>query len=116
MAFTDIEIAANLETIETLFRSRRRPPIHLHNKMREVRRFAGQAIELFIVRPAFERPREFIEESIAKVRYVRTANVWTIFGKRADLQWHRYFPAPPADSLAEALRIIDEDLNGGCFG
>lgn len=116
MAFTDSEIASNLEVIESVFWSRRRPPIHLRNDVREGQRFTGQAIELFIVRPAFQRPGEFTEESIAKVRYIRTSCVWEIYWKRADLQWHRYPPIPQADSLAEALRIIDDDLKCCFFG
>lgn len=116
MPFTETEIASNLEIIESVFWSRRRPPLHLRNEVREGQRFTGQSIELFIARPAFERPGEFIEESIAKIRYVRTSTVWEIFWKRADLKWHRYPTIPEADSLTDALRIIDEDANCCFFG
>ena len=64
----------------------------------------------------FNRPGEQIEESIAKVRQVRSQGDWRIFWKRADGHWHRYQPCPQADSLAEALRVIDEDANACFFG
>ncbi len=116
MAFTDTEIAAHTATLEEQFWSRCRPPVHLRDQVREGQRFTGHAIELFLVRPAFNRPGEQIEEAIAKVQYVRTRNVWHLFWKRADLKWHRYEPCPEADSLAAALRTIDEDLCGCFFG
>ena len=116
MAFTDSEIAEHTALIEKLFWSRRRPPLHLRDKVREGQRFAGHAIELFLVRPAFNRPGEQIEEPIAKIQFVRSRNVWHLFWKRADGKWHRYPPQPETDSLATALRIIDEDANGCFFG
>ena len=114
MTFTEAEIAEHTITLEEHFWSRRRPPLHLRDKVREGQRFDGQAIELFFVRPVFSRPGEQVEESIAKVRFVRTTNVWCIFWKRADGKWHRYPPRPDAESLAAALGVIHEDPNG-CF-
>jgi hypothetical protein len=100
MAFTDLEIAEHMKVLEDSFWSRRRPPLHLRDKVREGQRFTGQAIELFIVRPAFNRPGAHTEESIAKVQRVRTQGVWRIFWKRADGKWHGYKPCPKAPTLA----------------
>ena len=116
MAFTEIEIAEHTLTVEKHFWVHRRPPLHLRDEVREGQRFTDQAIELFIVRPAFNRPGEHTEESIAKVQYVRSKNVWHLFWKRADGNWHRYPPYPEAESLALALGIIREDTNACFFG
>ena len=70
MAFTDIEIEEPMKVLEDSFWSRRRPLLHLRDQVREGQRFTNQVIELLIVRPAFNRPGEHIEESIAKVQYV----------------------------------------------
>ncbi|MSU22342.1 MAG: DUF3024 domain-containing protein [Opitutus sp.] len=105
-----------MKVLEDSFWCRRRPPLHLRDKVCEGQRFTGQAIELFIVRPAFNRPGEHTEEPIAKVQQVRTQGVWRIFWKRADGKWHGYPPCPKANSLADALRVIDEDPNGCFFG
>ncbi len=116
MAFTATEIAAHTALIEELFWSRRRPPLHLRDKVREGQRSTGHAVELFLVRPTFNRPGEQVEEPIAKVQYVRTRDVWHLFWKRADGKWHRYEPCPEADSLGAALRTIDEDADSCFFG
>ena len=67
MAFTDLEIAEHTLSLEQHFWAHRRPPLHLRDKVREGQRFTDQSIELFIVRPAFNRPGEHTEGSIAKV-------------------------------------------------
>lgn len=116
MPFTEDEIAEHTAVIEEHFWSRRRPPLHLRDRVREGQRFADQSIELFLVRPAFNRPGEHIEESIARLQYVRSKNVWHLFWKRADGKWHRYPPSPETESLAAALNVIHEDANGCFFG
>jgi len=116
MAFTEIEIAQHLKVLETSFWSKRRPPLHLRDKVREGQRMEDQAIELFFVRPAFMRPGEFIEEAIAKLRYLRNRDVWKIYWMRADGKWHGYPPDPEAKSLEAALSVIDKDANGCFFG
>ena len=116
MAFTDIEIGTHAALIEQLLWSRRRPPLHLRDQIREGQCFNGMAIEFFFVRPAFERPGQFFEESIAKVRYVRSRRVWRLYWKRADGKWHGYQPCPRVASLAAALRVIDEDACQCFFG
>ena len=116
MAFTDFEIATHTGLIEQLLWSRRRPPLRLRDKIREGQRFSGLAIEFFYVRPAFERSGQFMEDSIAKVRYVRSRRVWRLFWKRGDGKWHGYQPCPKVKSLAAALRVIDEDACSCFFG
>jgi len=116
MPFTDTEIAEHLKVLEESFWSRRRPPLHLRGKVREGQRITDRTIEMFIVRPMFNRPEEHTEESIARVQHMPRLRVWRIFWKRADGNWHRYAPCPEATSLAEALRVIDEDAKGCFFG
>lgn len=116
MSFTDTEIAERLRVIEEIFWSRRRPPLHLRESIREGQRIEGRFIELFFVRPAFERPGEFSEESVARLQHVRSRDVWKLFWKRADGRWHGYQPMPEANSLAAALRVIDQDANACFFG
>lgn len=116
MPFTDSEIAEHTALIEREFWAKRRPPLRIRDKMREGQRFDGLAIELFFVRPVFLRPGEFVEEPIAKVRFVRRRGVWRIYWERADLRWHSYEPCAEVPSLAVALRVIDEDRYCCFFG
>ncbi len=116
MDFTDAEISEHMKVLEDTFWSRRRPPLHLRDKLREGQRFTNRTIELFIVRPAFNRPGEEIEESIAKIQHLPRLRVWRLFWKRADGHWHRYPPCPETDSFAAALHVIDADANACFFG
>jgi hypothetical protein len=116
MAFTDFEIAGHAALLEKHFWSKRRPPLHIRDQMREGQRFDGQSIELFFVRPVWDDPTRHTEESIAKITFVRASGRWRIFWKRADGKWHRYAPHPEAASLAEALSTVDQDPNGCFFG
>jgi len=113
MPFTETEIAEHTATLEEQFWSRRRPPLHLRDKIREGQRFDDTSIELFFFRPALQRPGEQIVEPIAKVRFIRSRDVWHLFWKRADLKWHRYPPCQEADSLGDALHKIHQDLSWG---
>lgn len=116
MAFTENETAAILSQLEDEFWAHHRPPLELRDKLREGQRIAGQSIELFLNRPAFEVPGEWIEEAIAKIRYFRSQDVWVIYWQRADLKWHRYDPCPEVETLSEALATIHEDAHACFFG
>jgi hypothetical protein len=116
MAFTEGEIAAHMKVLEDCFWSHRRPPLHVRDQLREGQRFKNRSIELFFVRPAFQRPSEFVEEPIAKVQHMLARNVWRIFWMRCDLKWHAYPSCPQVPSLAKALRVIHEDVSCCFFG
>jgi hypothetical protein len=116
MAFTDLEIAEHSALIEKLFWSKRRPPLSLRDKIREGQRFTGNSIELFFVRPRYNDASRMIEESIAKITFVRSRGRWRLFWKRADLKWHGYPECRETDSLSKALRVIETDALGCFFG
>ena len=116
MPFTDAEIAEHTALIEKNLWSRRRPPLHLRDQIREGQRLVGHTIELFYVRPAFRRPDHLVEQPFAKLQWVRARKVWKLFWQRADLKWHGYEPSPEAPTLTEALRIIDDDACHCFFG
>jgi hypothetical protein len=116
MPFNESEIAEHTALIEELFWSRRRPPLHLRDKIREGQRLEGFNIELFFARPSFFNPGQVIEEDIARIQWVRARRVWKLYWKRADLKWHSYRPHPVTATLAEALRVIDDDASGCFFG
>jgi hypothetical protein len=114
MAFNDVEIACYTALIEELIWSKRRPPLHLRDQVREGQRIDGNEIELFLVRPLWSDPTREVEESIAKTRYVQTRGVWQVLWKRADGKWHRYDPRREVKSLKAFLNLVAEDSHG-CF-
>lgn len=116
MAFTENEISEYTATIEKHFWARHRPSLHLRDQIREGQRFTDQSIELFFVRPVFRLPGQWVEEPIAKIKFIRSRNVWQLFWKRADNQWHRYPPKAEVKTLASALKVIHEDAHHCFFG
>jgi len=116
MAFTQDEQEWILDTLERCFWSKRRPPLRVRDRMWEGQRIEGHSLELFFVRPVFDQPDQTVEEAVAKLTLVRTWSVWKIFWKRADGKWHGYPPCPEADSLEEALQVVDADSHGCFFG
>jgi len=116
MAFTENETTAILRQLEDEFWVKHRPPLKLRDKMREGQRIEKQSIELFLNRPAYERPGEWTEESFARIRYFRTRDAWAIYWQRADMKWHRYDPCPETKTLSAALAKISEDEYCCFFG
>src|SRR6056297_1120148 len=116
MPFTETETETILKQLEEDFWAHHRPPLDLRDKVREGQRIDGQSIELFLNRPAFRNPDEWIEEPIAKIRYVRSRNEWALYWQRADLKWHRYEPCPETKTLSAALATISEDAHACFFG
>lgn len=116
MAFTDKETEAILNQLEEEFWVHHRPPHHLRDKVREGQRLDKQSIELFLKHPSFQRPGEWIEDGIARIRYFRSRDAWAIYWQRADLKWHRYDPFPETSSLSAALITIGEDEHCCFFG
>lgn len=116
MPFTDDEIAEHTLTIEKHFWSKRRPPVEMRDKICEGQRFTGYTLDLFYVRPRWQRPGETIDSPVARIRYIKSRELWQLYWMRADLKWHRYVPHPVTLNLEEALRVIDEDANGCFFG
>ena len=116
MAFTENETEVILRQLEDEFWVKHRPPIDLRDKVSEGQRIDGQSIELFLNRPAFLRPGEWIEEPIVKIRYFRSRDAWALYWQRADLKWHRYDPCPETETLSAALAKISEDEHACFFG
>jgi hypothetical protein len=98
------------------FLAKRCPPPHIRPKLDIGFRFSGQSLEIFEIRPRWDRPDEKMEHAVAKATYVKTKGVWNVFWQRADLKWHRYDPAPQVGSLEKFLALVDEDKHACFFG
>jgi hypothetical protein len=98
------------------FLEKRRPPPHVRLKLDIGYRIAGQSVELFEVRPRWDKPSEKMEHPFAKATYVKTTGTWKVFWRRADLKWHGYEPAPQVGSVEKFLEIVDEDKHACFFG
>ena len=98
------------------FLAKRRPPPHIRPKLDIGFRFSGQSLEIFEIRPRWDKSDEKVEQPVAKATYVKTKGVWNVFWQRADLKWHRYDPALQVGSLEKFLALLDEDKHACFFG
>ena len=115
MALNDIE-RKRVEKAVAAFIELRRPPPAIRSQLDLGYRIAGQSVELFEIRPQWDRPEIQRESSFAKATYVRTRDVWRIFWKRADLEWHGYDPVPEVASIEMFLAVVEKDEYACFFG
>lgn len=115
MALNDIEWK-RIEKAVGAFIEKRRPPLHIRSKLDFGFRIFGQSVELFEIRPQWDRPEIKRENSFAKATFVRTQGVWKVYWMRADLKWHSYEPAPEVAAIDEFLAVVQKDEYGCFFG
>ena len=115
MALTETEIAKIHKTMAA-FIAKHRPPEHLRDKIDIAYRLTDQCIEIFHIRPRFNKPKEKHEEFVPKARYFRSRDTWTVYWQRADLQWHIYEPNAEVKSLSAFLSVVEKDQYGCFFG
>lgn len=113
MAFDIIKTAETIFALDH-FLEKRRPPVEIRNKVDLAYRIENQSIELFEIRPHWQKPDEKIENPIAKTTWVETQKCWKIYWMRADLKWHLYQPVAKVKTIEEFLKVVDADAHG-CF-
>lgn len=113
MALTEIE-TARAKKIVGDYIERHRPPPGLREQLDLSYRISGQSVEIFEIRPVWQRPQEKMECAIAKATFLIRQGIWKVYWQRADLKWHRYDPVPEVAGLADFLSVVEEDPHG-CF-
>ena len=113
MALSEFE-TKKIERALAAFMKKSRPPISIRSKLDLGYRISGQSVELYEIRPRWDKPEQILENAFAKTTYVRAKGVWKIYWMRADMKWHGYFPAPEVRSVEEFLDIVDKD-EYACF-
>ena len=98
------------------FLAKRRPPPQIRHQVDIGYRVAGQSVEIFEIRPNWDKPAEKLEQLIAKATFVKRTEVWNVFCLRADLKWHRYEPTPQVGSPEKFFALVDEDKLACFFG
>ena len=94
----------------------RRPPPHIRPELDLGYRFVNQSVEVFEIRPAYQRPGEIMENAVARATYVKSTNAWKIYWRRADLKWHRYDPLATVPTIEDFIAEVDRDPYGCFFG
>jgi hypothetical protein len=115
MAFTDRERAANHAALKW-FLAQRQPPAHIRDQLDIGYAIVGQTVDLHEIRPDWREPQITRHRAFARMRYVRTQDVWRLYWMRATLKWHLYEPAAEHAHLQDALAAVHADAYGCFFG
>jgi hypothetical protein len=115
MPLNDIE-RKRIENAVAAFIQKRRPPAHVRPRLDYGFRLAGQSVELFEVRPQFDRPEVKRESSFAKATFVHTKGVWRVYWMRSDLKWHSYEHRLEVSAIADFLAVVQKDEHACFFG
>jgi hypothetical protein len=114
MAFTELELKRCERDLDA-FLLRRRPPPSARAELDLGYQITGHSIELMEIRAAWNNPSQRVEHPFAKITYVRTANTWKLYWKRASGKWQAH--DPHEFRLFEmALQSVDRDECHCFFG
>ena len=115
MAFDDLQHARVKREVEK-FLNRKRPPEHVRDQLDlgYAIDVDNQSVEIFEIRPDWRNPEEVMRTPAAKVRYVKSRDIWKLYWMRGDGKWHEYEPVPSVGALEKALEFVEEDANC-CF-
>lgn len=98
------------------FVAKRRPPAEIRDQVDLSFRFDGRYVEIFEIRPRWDKPEEKVEDTVARARYLKSRDEWLVYWQRADLKWHKYDPAPEVRTIQAFLALVDHDEYGCFFG
>jgi len=68
MAISEFEVK-RWEKAIGLFMAKRRPPVHIRDKLDLGYRIENQSVEIFEIRPRWDRPSEKMESPVARATY-----------------------------------------------
>jgi hypothetical protein len=114
MAFSELDLKRIDKLVGGLCRRRTHP--QRADELRFIYEVAGHNVILSEERPDWRDSNEQISRPFAKLRFVRTTGLWSLYWMRADSKWHRYEPAAATPDLAALLDVIDGDQYCAFFG
>lgn len=115
MALKDLE-RKRIENTVGAFVEKLRPLPHIRSQLDFGFRVTGQSVELFEIRPQWNKPEIKHESLFAKATFVRAKGMWKVYWKRADLKWHDYEPVPEVSDIENFLAVVKEDESSCFFG
>jgi hypothetical protein len=92
------------------------PDPKVSSKLRLGYRIADYSVILFESRPAFMPPHDWLEQEVAKFRFVKTRQAWQLFCMFRDLKWHAYEPLPESPALEVLVSEVTKDPTGIFWG
>ena len=112
MAFSELELELINNVVGGLCREMNRP--EFKDDLSIVYRVDKQDVIISEKRPAYQRPKEYIETPAAKLKYIKSKKEWRLLWMRGDLKWHSYNPKKNSVNLKDLVAEIRTDPYG-CF-
>ena len=78
-----------------------------------------RAVTILECRPPWDPDRmgpEWTRFPIARLRYTKARNEWTLYWRDRNLKFHRFEPVPPSDDVQDLLDAIEVDRTGIFWG
>lgn len=104
-----------IEAVVGVFIERHRPPVHLREKVDWGFHLSGESVEIFEIRPQFNKPAVKLQHAFAKATRVKSRDVWKVYWMRGNLKWHPHEPAEVKE-LEDFLAAVDKDKHHCFFG
>ncbi len=115
MSFSESELVAIDSTVGEL--CRRNSPAHVADKIRCTFEVDGHAVTIFEEVPDWQDDSApWMRTSVARLRYYRSRQEWTLYWMPSDMQWHAYEPADRVHDLGALVDIIEQDTYCAFFG
>lgn len=114
MAFNELDLQRIERIVGGFCRQRTRP--ELSDQLRLIYEVHGQSVVISEERPDWRDPAKRMHTPVAKLRFVRTSGLWTLYWMRADMRWHAYGPASSSRDLAGLVEVVDRDQYCAFFG
>lgn len=115
MTLSEFEIK-RYELAMDKFLVKRRPHPSVRGKCDLGCRLEEQTVEIFEIRPQWDKPEIIHEHPFAKAIYVKSKKLWEIYWMRSNLKWQRYESNEVAKTIEDVFAIIDCDEYGAFFG
>ena len=93
-----------------------RPPVHIRNELDIGYNFLNNTLELFEIRPRWDKKEEYIHSPFAKTKFIKSQGIWKVYWMRASGKWELYEPFPEVKDISDFFEIVKEDKHACFFG
>lgn len=93
-----------------------RTPLVVRDQVALQFRIEGQSIILYERRPHFQDPREWVENLVAKFRYWKQRDEWSLYWRDRNAKWHLFEPLESAKELQVLIDEVARDRTAIFFG
>jgi len=113
MAFSEIELYKIKSFVGALCNMR--APESIRDQLRYEYAIEKYDVILSEVRPRWDKPDEYTRMPVAKLKFIRSRNIWKLYWHRANGKWYPYEHFESRD-LEDLIIEIDDDPYGCFFG